>query len=484
MAKKDSGITGTDQFCGAGGSSSGAEKAGVKITQAMNHWKLATETHNANFPDADHDCTDIQACDPRRYRPTNILITSPECTNHTLLKGQKAVKSQMDLFASGKMDAKAERSRATMWDVPRFAEVHNYELIFVENVVEAKKWVMFEAWLMAMHLLGYKHECVYFNSQFAYPTPQSRDRLYIVFWKKGNKKPNLNFTPKAFCHYCGKDVDSVQTWKDGSKPYGKYKKQYVYCCPVCTKIVRPYYYAAFNCIDWSIPGRRIGDMNIAENSMKRIQYGYDRYGNKPFITINKYSSGMDCRVKNMEDSLPTLVGSPPNPFIINPFMFTTEHTKAGNASYVWDSVSTLRTQTTTQSVGAVMPPNNPFIGTIDTSLTPDQMAINKAGIISGERLNSFFSYYYGGSNQASHITDAVCTLPCKGTAALVNQSEGAKLEDCTYRMLKAHEVKLGMAFDPDYIILGNIEEQIKQCGNAVTPPVMEMLVERGLETLK
>ncbi|MBL7859520.1 MAG: hypothetical protein JNJ65_00065 [Cyclobacteriaceae bacterium] len=48
-----------------------------------------------------------------------------------------------------------KRSRATMWDVPRFAEYHSYEIIIVENVVDARYWVQRGAWLLAMHLLGY-----------------------------------------------------------------------------------------------------------------------------------------------------------------------------------------------------------------------------------------------------------------------------------------------------------------------------------------
>lgn len=70
----------TDQFCGAGGSSLGASHAGAEIRLALNHWKLAVETHNTNFPDTDHDCTDVSACDPRRYPATTILITSPDAT--------------------------------------------------------------------------------------------------------------------------------------------------------------------------------------------------------------------------------------------------------------------------------------------------------------------------------------------------------------------------------------------------------------------
>src|SRR5690606_31833402 len=105
-----------------------------------------------------------------------------------------------------------DRSRATMWDVPRFAEYHDYNIIIVENVVDARLWVPFQNWLGPMHSFGYKHKIVYLNSMFCHPTPQSRDRMYVIFWKKGNRPPNLDFAPPAYCPTCQKDVDSVQSW--------------------------------------------------------------------------------------------------------------------------------------------------------------------------------------------------------------------------------------------------------------------------------
>lgn len=166
-------VTVTDQFCGAGGSSLGASLAGAEIKLALNHWKLAVETHNTNFPNTDHDCTDISAVDPRRYPSTDILITSPECTNHSLAKGKiRRWQQQLDMFGKLELDPAEERSRATMWDVCRFAEAHHYRIIIVENVVEARHWAPFPAWLQAMHLLGYDHQIVYLNSMFAHPTPQ------------------------------------------------------------------------------------------------------------------------------------------------------------------------------------------------------------------------------------------------------------------------------------------------------------------------
>jgi site-specific DNA-cytosine methylase len=178
--RKSSDITVIDQFCGAGGSSQGAQSAGARVVLAMNHWQLAVETHNTNFPDVLHDCVDISACDPRRYPRTNILITSPECTNHSPAKGLKRKQqAQLHLWEIPTIDPAAERSRATMLDVPRFAEYHQYECIIVENVVEARDWILFDEWLLMMQKLGYAWETVYFNSMFAHPTPQSRDRSKV-----------------------------------------------------------------------------------------------------------------------------------------------------------------------------------------------------------------------------------------------------------------------------------------------------------------
>lgn len=71
----------TDLFCGAGGSSLGAEAAGFQLVMAANHWQTAIDVHQAHFPDADHDCADVREADPRRYPVTDILLASPECTN-------------------------------------------------------------------------------------------------------------------------------------------------------------------------------------------------------------------------------------------------------------------------------------------------------------------------------------------------------------------------------------------------------------------
>jgi len=543
MPRKKSYITVKDQFCGSGGSSQGARAAGAEIKVALNHWKLAIDTHNTNFPEALHDCTDISASDPRRYPSTDILITSPECTNHSLAKGKKIIKKQMDMFAAGKMDPAAERSRATMWDVPRFAEFHNYNAIIVENVVDARKWVMFDAWLQAMYALGYLHRCVYHNSMHHHPTPQSRDRMYVVFWKKGNKAPALDFTPFAHCPRCGKDIHAIQTWKRPDVRFGKYKQQYVYCCPHDGSIVEPYYYASFNCIDWSDPGTRIGDRDkpLAPNSVTRIQYGIDKYGDKPMIVVNysprytkpvteptgtmtttdshgictpfiiddKQTTGINFRVRGVDNATNT-VHTDPRLKIITPFIIKLEHSQRDNnvksvgdpaatqntrqssmlvshSAYVKGADEPYPTQTTYQGMGVVVPfltisrGKSKVIHSTDGLNTVSSGGIH-TGIVTGESWNSFIASYYNGSNCTKHFTEAAGTVTTGDRLSLVNYSK-PNIEDCYYRMLKPPEIKLAMAFEKDYVVLGNGRDQVKQLGNAVTPPVMEWLVRQVIQSL-
>jgi len=517
MSTKNSYLTVTDQFCGAGGSSSGAKKAGAEVKMALNHWDLAIETHNTNHPEVDHDCTDIQACDPRRYPSTNILITSPECTNHSLAKGKKRKNlNQTDLFDSIS-DMPAERSRATMWDVVRFSEYHNYDCIVVENVVDARRWSLFESWLKAMHALGYKHKCCYLNSMLFKPCPQSRDRMYVVFWKKGNKSPDLDFRPIAPCPTCG-DKEAVQVWKNSQKKFGKHKFQYIYKCSGCSAQVKPYYYAAFNCINWSHKIQRIGDRKkaLSPKTIARIQHGIDNYY-LPSIVTSRYTTGVGCRVRSSADYMATQPGDASHSLMIP--MLTSSEWSSSDKNRPLDQE--MWTHTTRQTNGIFMPP--PFIvenrGTLNsreisshltTATTVDNhgllvapfivenngtsksrpilQALSTAtgatthGVIIPEKWNAFLQYYYSSGATTTGMTDQINTMTTNDRAYLVEPS--VNVDDCFYRMLKPDEIQSAMAFDNDYIVLGNSRQKTKQLGNAVTPPVMEWLIDRVMKSLE
>lgn len=511
---KNSYITATDQFCGAGGTTSGAKKAGVEVKMALNHWQQAIDTHNTNHPEVDHDCTDIQACDPRRYPSTNILFTSPECTNHSLAKGQKRkYLDQLELFGKVNIDEKQERSRATMWDVPRFAEYHDYDLIVVENVVDAKRWRLFDSWLRTMHSLGYNHKCCYFNSMFFKPCPQSRDRLYVVFWKKGNKEPDLEYRPIAPCKKCG-EKEAYQSFKPGGSVCIKYKTQYVYRCSGCNGEVTPYYYAAFNIIDWAQPIIKIGDRQkpLADKTLARIAHGLEKYGNQQMIVTGRYTSGIESRVKNaMTDVLPTQPGDASH-FLLSCIQLNRSGYHRAGRSRTADLP--LSTQTTIQDADLLIPPSIIELrGTSNSKGISNSLGAVTAGginhgllignyspgwsrnlslpagtmtttaqqaILTHESWNSFLSYYYGCDNM-SKMSDPLGTVTTIDRAAL--SSVAPKVEDCYYRCLKAHEVQRAMAFDDSYIVLGNSREKVKQLGNAVTPPVMAWIAKQCVKSL-
>jgi DNA (cytosine-5)-methyltransferase 1 len=463
-------LTVTDLFCGAGGSSIGAEKAGARLVMAANHWRLAIETHNSNFPNADHDCADVSQVDPRRYPHTDILIASPECTNHSQAKSNK---HPVTLW-NPKADAQEERSRATMWDVPRFAEYHRYEIVVVENVVEARRWEPFEAWLAAMHALGYEHRACYVNSFIAHPTPQSRDRMYIVFWRRGNKAPDLDIRAVAWCPTCETDVQAIQSWKDPTRAFGKYRSQYVYRCPTCAAVALPYAWPAAAAIDWSLPAPRIGDRlrPLAPATLRRIRAGLERYG-------------------------PTAI------------VQAAGHTYERAGYYrTWPLWQPLGTQTTTIQHGLVIPlrrhghvadANSEPVPTIAAAGTHhgllvrnysggaemSQPVASPLGTVTARDHHSLLSMPfltdYHGNGSAASVTDPSGTVDTRDRRALVEPAWA--VEDCGFRMLEPHEIGRAMAFADDYIVLGNKRDRVRQYGNAVTPPVMGEILRRCIASL-
>jgi DNA (cytosine-5)-methyltransferase 1 len=297
-----SGLTVSDFFCGAGGSSSGIMQVpGLHVKLALNHWERAIETHGYNHPDTDHACADIAHIRPEYTPRTNLLWASPECTNFTVAKGVKREQwdGQDSLFTAGLPDEAAQRSRATMYDVPRFAEVHQYEAIMTENVVEVTAWKPFRGWLQSMSDLGYEHKIISLNSMHAQAfgpgAPQSRDRVYIVFWRKGNKAPDFErLRPMAECEKHGM-VRCIQAFKDPKRVVGKYRQQYVYRCPNTScrnAVLEPVVKPASDAIDWSLKGVRIGDRKkpLAEATMRQIVEGLNRYPNAQSILTQFYGS--------------------------------------------------------------------------------------------------------------------------------------------------------------------------------------------------
>lgn len=505
----------TDMFCGAGGSSTGAiQVPGVEVITAMNHWDLALETHNANHPNTDHVQADISQYDPRRVRRTRMLWGSPECTNHSVAKGRKRVTNQPDLFGDTLPDEAADRSRATMWDMVRFAECHDYDLVFVENVVDARRWLFFDAWLACFHKMGYLHHIVYLNSMHAQhgglPAPQSRDRMYVVFWKKGNRRPDFDkyFRPKAYCPGCDEVVDAMQVFKKAER-WGRYRAQYVYRCPKTScrnQVVEPGWLPAASAIDWSLKGERIGDRAkpLAAKTVARILAGLEKFGREPVAIDSVRGSHVFTPVQ------------------LEPFATqTTSYTRSllipmegREGKQAQPADEPMRTQTTRNETGLLVPGHllmeyygnggmRELTEAIPTVSTHDRFAMittlrgaNAPKLVS-QPLDTFaangthhamITRHYSqpaGADQA-HLSKAPTEPLGSITTAdhhSVTEWTVPDIEDCLFRMLEPHEIKRGMAFPADYVMLGNKRVQVKLAGNAVTPPAARDLVACGVESL-
>lgn len=529
-------LTLTDLFCGAGGSSTGATQVpGLTVKLAANHWDIAIETHNANHPDTDHLQADISQTDPRYIASTDILWASPECTNHSRAKGRKAHK-QPDLFGEVLPDEAAERSRATMWDVVRFTEAHNYRAVLVENVVEVIDWSsawgikggLFDSWILAMHNMGYRHRIVSMNSMHAQaygmPAPQSRDRVYIAFWRIGEREPDFEHMqrPKAYCPTCGEIVNSVQSWKKQGARTGRYRSQYVYRCPKHSckgQIVEPAWLPASSFIDWTNPGVRIGDRAkpLADKTMRRIQAGIERYWSP--LHVEHGGNGYDAadpkhpgfgdpasyyRAWPTTEPVKTMHTRESKALAYHPLMVPVEG-REGKLATPADRA--MRTQSTRSETALALPP---LISEMRGGGSIGRPAHDPLSTVSaGGNHHALLMSYYSRDDATRPTSEPVATVTTEPRHGLLHRMNGTggtdgahlstptsepgrtltaaghqailtgktvDIDDVFFRMLEPSEIKQAMAFPADYIMRGTRREQVKLSGNAVTPPAARDLI--------
>lgn len=605
-------VTMSDFYCGAGGSSTGAVATGaVRVAMAVNHWDLAIATHNTNHPDTKHDKADINTADPSRYPRTTIGWFSPECTYWSQARGEKIPDGQQawDFFGDQLPDEAAERSRMGMWDVPRFAAHHFYDIVIVENVPRVVKGAHWGIWLRTMHDLGYRHEVLWLNSMHAQGmgagAPQSRDRVYIVFWRAGNPRPDFErwLRPEAICPAHGL-IQSAQVFKPKGSPMKTYGAQYTLRCPHidCNTEVFPAVAGADTIIDWSRRGIRIGDRKslgmdeLAEKTMLRTFHGVRRHwvpaiieaaGNtydaadprypqfedpdayyrvwpadeplrtlhttsskalimrnmtargdqgqmskpvtepigaiaassvhsllSPPLIVNNVSGSDGSRTRPATDPLPSLVAGGNHAALLVPvegrdgktarradMPMRTQSTRNETGILVpvggtWrtDATSTdapMPTRTTRETDALVVPLRNH--GVAKTAAEPiDTVAA------SGNH-HALVMRNNGGPDESGWQTTSTAeplrTLTTAGhqslidrealpvTATLTDDEIWQLVYDSEFRMLEPDEIKRGMSFPTEYVLLGNKREQVRMAGNAVTPNAARDIIAACVESL-
>lgn len=286
-------IRAADLFCGAGGSSTGLAMVCKELScrldlTAVDHWPLAVETHAANHPAARHICETLDSVDPRKLFAADkldLLIASPECTNHSRAKGGMPVNDQ---------------SRSTAWHVVRWADALRPRNILVENVPEFLRWgpigssgrplrskegQTFYAWAGAIESLGYAVRWRVLNAA-DHGAATTRERLFVQA-VRGRR---------SICW--PEPTHARQTERDlfGGLPLWR---------------------GARDVIDWTSPGKLLSERArpLCDDTTRRIEMGTRSFPGQPFLTVYYGTGTADSvdrplRTLTVKDRLGLVVPSP------------------------------------------------------------------------------------------------------------------------------------------------------------------------------
>jgi len=435
-------IVAADLFCGAGGSSTGLVRA-VSARRmrlellAINHWRVAVDTHTRNHPWARHLCADLSTVDPNKAIPggrLDLLIASPECTHHSNARGGKPCSDQ---------------SRASAWHVLHWAERLSPGRILIENVREFESWgplgddgrpdknrkgETFLAFIGALRSLGYVVEWRVLNAA-DYGDATCRRRLFVQAARGGRL-----------------------TWPEATHA-GRW---------------RP----ARDIIDWALKGQSIFSRRrpLAPRTLDRIEAGLRKFGGEPFIAVLRGTK--QCQsgawAKPMSAPLGTISAGGIHAALCEPFLVEYHAGKGRRDDRVRSVAEPIPTATTENRFGLCQPfvmqvahagSDHTRVRSVDDPL-PTIPAGHRGELAVCE---PFLTKYYG-TAKARSVAIPLDTITAKDRFALV---EPAGM-DIRFRMLQPQELAQAMGFD-GYEFAGTKTDQVRQIGNAVAVRTAEAL---------
>ena len=278
-----------DLFCGAGGTTTGVERAELngnkvaRVIACVNHDKLAIESHASNHPHTLHFTEDIRTMDVSRIRkhvdrmrmiyPNALLIlwASLECTNYSKAKGGQPRDADSRTLAD-------HLDRYVIGLDPDYLQIENVREFMAwgeidENgkPVHMKKGIDYLRWRDRIKSYGYDFDYRLLDSA-NFGAFTSRVRFFGQFAKIGLP---INW-PEATHSKTGIDDPLISQFNAfNEKPLKKWR-------------------AVREVLDFDDEGKSIFDRNIplVEKTLERIYHGLIKYvagGDQYFIS--KYYSG-------------------------------------------------------------------------------------------------------------------------------------------------------------------------------------------------
>ena len=201
-------ISFVDLFCGGGLGARGAINGGGIPLLAVDAWQLATETYKYNFPGTEVVCSPIEKLNPvklaKKHKP-DVLLTSPECTSHSLARGNRPG---------------CEKSKETAIGIVPWVEAMNPRWVIVENVNRMKIWDRHDDLVTTIENYGYKISHLNLNAA-DFGAHQARKRMFLVCDRNGSKitKESLLTMYGKRCNHARSIID----WSDCFKSQPLYK---------------------------------------------------------------------------------------------------------------------------------------------------------------------------------------------------------------------------------------------------------------------
>ncbi|MCC4854453.1 DNA cytosine methyltransferase [Vibrio splendidus] len=461
-----------DNFAGGGGASTGIELGlNRHVDIAINHDPAAIDMHKVNHPETKHYCESVWDVDPIEAcedRPVGLAWFSPDCKHFSKAKGNRPVDKNI---------------RGLAWVAVRWAALVPVRMMMLENVEE------FMTWGPVVEVEENKFK----------PCPERKGETFKAFLKVLTTGLELDHPAweeirtalgEDFPHYAmlekglGYQVDfKVLHACDYGAPTTR-KRFFMVARNDGQKIKWPAkthgskdsglipYKAAADVIDWSIPTKSIFNRKrpLAEKTLERIAKGLDKFvfnSDSPFVVPESSSKTFNLENQSLAAA------------------FIAKHFTGVIGSCIKKPLSTV---TTVDHNALVTTHIVKMRGTnIGHSTNEPLHTISAGGFHLGE-VHAFFVQYYGTS--IGHQCDQpLSTITTKDRFALITiEGELYQLVDIGMRMLEPHELFAAQGFPEDYQISHSSEgkklskaSQVARCGNSVSPPVAQALVEANME---
>jgi DNA (cytosine-5)-methyltransferase 1 len=319
-----------DLLCGAGGSSTGCERALTELGLDMelvcvNHWQTAIDTHTLNHPKARHFVQDIATVRPHLLVPEgylDLLMASPTCTHHSVARGGKPTSDQQ---------------RSDPWHIITWLTELRVKRLIIENVWEFTGWgpvdpktgkpilerkgEYFNAWIETLRRLGFEPEWKKLNAA-DYGDATTRQR-FILMARSDDRRvrwpvPTHTKRPDAGLGL----LSTMKPWK-----------------------------SAREIIDWQLKGRSIFDRkkDLAPKTMARIYAGALKFGwPEPYLVIlRNHMAG-----QSVDGPLPAIMANGTHIGLAEPVIL---NMKKGSTSHgVADPLSTQSTRASLASVEPII----------------------------------------------------------------------------------------------------------------------------------